>query len=156
VNIGNPVLPLTDPREPQPLPGMSPRTIFGGALPEEINKIALSDMVCTKSWTMTPSLADIQAVMREVGAENTVLAIYFRQPYVLDEASGVRKAGALIGLFGADDAALMDVLTGRASPGGKLPFSLANSTAAVLRHPSDAPGYPPADTLYPFGFGLSY
>ena len=156
VNIGNPVLPLTDPREPQPLPGMSPRTIFGGALPEEINNIALSDMVGTKSWTMTPSLADIQAVMREVGAENTVLAIYFRQPYVLDEASGVRKAGALIGLFGADDAALMDVITGRASPGGKLPFSLANSAAAVLRHPSDAPGYPPADTLYPFGFGLSY
>jgi len=84
------------------------------------------------------------------------LAIYFRQPYVLDEASGLRQAGAIVGLFGASDAALMDVLTGKFPPTGTLPFALANSPAAIVRQAPDAPGYPPEDTLFPFGFGLQY
>ena len=156
VNVSNPVLPLTDPKEPMPFPGLSPRTLFGGALPDELNFLAFSDMAGKKSWSMTPSLADIQAVMKEVGAANTVLAIYFRQPYVLDEASGMKGAGAIVGLFGADDYALVDVLTGKAQPGGKLPFALANSAQALIRQAPDAPGYAPGDTLFPFGFGLRY
>ena len=139
-----------------PVFGMTPRTIFGGALPEDMNFLAFSDMVGKKSWNMTPSLADIQAVMKEVGAANTVLAIYFRQPYVLDDASGMKGAGAIIGLFGADDYAVMDVLTAKLKPTGKLPFALANSAEAIIRQAPDAPGYAPADVLFPFGFGLSY
>jgi beta-glucosidase len=156
VNVSNPVLPLSDPKEPQPIPGMTPRTIFGGALPDELDFLAFSDMVGKKSWQVTPSPSDIQATMKEIGAANTVLAIYFRQPYVLDEASGLKGAGAIVGLFGADDAAVMDVLTGKFKPIGKLPFALANSAAAIARKASDAPGYPPEDTLFPFGFGLTY
>jgi beta-glucosidase len=38
----------------------------------------------------------------------------------------------------------------------KLPFALAHSAAAITRKASDAPGYPPEDTLFPFGFGLTY
>jgi beta-glucosidase len=156
VNVGNPVLPLTDPREPMPIPGETPRTIFGGALPDELNFLAFSDMVGKKSWNMSPSLSDIQSVMQEVGPANTVIAIYFRQPYVLDDASGVKSAGAIIGLFGADDYAVMDVLTGKFKPSGKLPFALASSAGAIVHHAPDAPGYPPQDTLFPFGFGLTY
>ena len=37
-----------------------------------------------------------------------------------------------------------------------LPFALANNLEAVRNNDSDAPGYPAKDTLYPFGFGLSY
>jgi beta-glucosidase len=54
------------------------------------------------------------------------------------------------------DAALMDVLTGRTNPQGKLPFALANKSEAIVTQASDAPGYAEADTLFPFGFGLSY
>ena len=50
----------------------------------------------------------------------------------------------------------MDVITGKFKPTGKLPFALANSTQALLRQASDAPGYGAGDTLFPFGFGLSY
>lgn len=50
----------------------------------------------------------------------------------------------------------MDILTGKFNPAGKLPFALANSAQAVVNQASDAPGYDPRDTLYPFGFGLSY
>jgi len=159
VTVTNPVRPLDrtlHPQEPQPIPGMEPSTLFGGALPDEIDALAFSEMATKRSWKVTPSLADIQAVMQEVGAANTVLAIYFRQPYVLDEASGLRQAGAIVGLFGASDAALMDVLTGKFPPTGTLPFALANSPAAIVRQAPDAPGYPPEDTLFPFGFGLQY
>jgi beta-glucosidase len=82
-----------------------------------------------------------------------VLAIDFRQPYVLDEASRLRSAGAIVAQFGASDAALMDVLTGRHAPTGKSPFALARSAGAVVREASDAPGYAEDDTLYPFGSG---
>ncbi len=130
--------------------------IFGGALPWEAGELSLTAMAASQSWRISPSLADIQAVMSEVGAKNTVLAIYFRQPYVLDEASGVRDAGALVATFGVSDAALMDVLTGKFKPQGKLPFALANKLQAVKDNEPDAPGYPEADTLYPYGFGLTY
>lgn len=159
VNVSNPVLPLdpaVHPNEPDPIPGVGPSTVFGGALPEELDFLAFSDMVGKKSWLVTPSLDDIKAVMNEVGAANTVLSVYFRQPWVLDDASGMKNAGAIVGLFGADDNAVMDVLTGKFKPQGKLPFALANSAAAIVRQAPDAPGYAAEDTLYPFGFGLRY
>jgi beta-glucosidase len=130
--------------------------LFGGAFPWEADKLSFTAMAASESWQISPSLADIQAVMREVGAERTVLAIYFRQPYVLDDASGFRNAGAVLGTFGVTDLALLDVVSGRFKPQGKLPFALANKLEAIVNKQSDVPGYPAADTLFPYGFGLGY
>lgn len=136
--------------------GADPALLMGGANANELNFLAFSDMAKAKSWKISPSLDDIRGVMREAGAAKTVLAIYFRQPYVLDEASGLRDAGAIVATFGVRDAALMDVLTGKFRPQGKLPFALAGNAEALVRQASDAPGYDKADTLFPFGFGLTY
>jgi beta-glucosidase len=130
--------------------------IFGGAFPWEVNKLSFSTMASSQSWQISPSLDDIRAVMKEVGPERTVLAIYFRQPYVLDEESGLRGAGAILGTFGVSDAALLEVVSGRFKPQGKMPFALANKLKAVVEKDSDVPGYAPGDTLYPYGFGLTY
>jgi beta-glucosidase len=113
-------------------------------------------MAQSQSWQVTPSLADIKAIMKEVGAGRTILAIYFRQPYVLDEESGLKGAGAILGTFGVGDAALMEVVSGGFRPQGRLPFALANNLKAVIDNQSDVPGYPAGDTLFPFGFGLTY
>jgi beta-glucosidase len=136
--------------------GASRELMFGGANQDELSLLAFSDMARAKSWKVSPSLDDVRAVMREAGARRTVLAIYFRQPYVLDEGSGLRDAGAIVATFGVRDAALLDVLTGKARPTGKLPFALAGNAQAIVRQASDAPGYDRADTLFPFGFGLTY
>ena len=114
--------------------------IGGGFLPvpdpEELDLIAFSDMATSNSWAIRPTLEDINAVMDEIGPERTILAIRFRQPFVLDEASGLRRTGAILATFGASDATLMDVLTGKHSPIGKLPFALAETAAAILRQDS--------------------
>jgi beta-glucosidase len=103
-------------------------------------------------------LADIKATMAEASAvgAKVVLSIYFRQPYVLDDASGLKNAGAIVANYGVSDTALMDVLTGKHKPQGKLPWALANKASAIATQDPDAPGYAAADTLYPFGHGLTY
>jgi beta-glucosidase len=130
--------------------------VFGGADFKEVDVLDFTGMTAARTWDISPSLADIQAVMDEVGADKTVLSVYFRQPFVMDEASGLKNAGAILATFGSRDDALMDVLTGKFNPSGKLPFALANSSQAIIDQASDAPGYAAEDTLYPFGYGLSY
>ncbi|MBB6056004.1 glycoside hydrolase family 3 protein [Tolumonas osonensis] len=129
---------------------------FGGALPWEANNLSFTTMAASKSWKISPSLETIQAIMKEVGAEKTVLSVYFRQPYVLDEQSGLKDAGAIVAGFGVSNTALLDVLSGKFNPQGKMPFALANNLQAVIDNQPDMPGYPAKDTLYPYGFGLSY
>ncbi len=134
----------------------NPELYFGGALPAEMDILAFSEMPGTSSWEITPSLENIQAVMNEVGAEKTILSIYFRYPYVLDEASGMKNAGGILATYGVTDAAVLDIVSGQFNPQGKLPVSLANNADAIKTQDSDAPGYPENDTLFPFGHGLSY
>lgn len=129
---------------------------FGGASPDELNFLSFSSMAKSKSWKMMPSLQDIQHVMRAAGADKTILSIEFRQPYVLDQDSGVLGSGAILATFGVADAAILDIISGKFKPTGKLPYALANKEKAVVDQHPDAPGYPAADTLFPLGFGLEY
>jgi beta-glucosidase len=129
---------------------------YGGALPWEANHLSFSTMAASQSWQISPPLPDIQAVMREVGAGRTVLAIYFRNPYVLDDESRLKEAGAILATFGVSDAAILEVVSGRFKPRGKLPFALARTLEAVIQNEPDVPGYPAKATLFPLKFGLSY
>jgi beta-glucosidase len=138
--------------------GVDNRLNFGGAYPWETNTLDFTGMSTAQSWRISPTLADIKATMAEahaVGAK-VVLSVYFRQPYVLDDASGLKSAGAIVANYGVSDTALMDVLTGKHKPQGKLPWALANKASAIATQHPDAPGYASADTLYPFGHGLTY
>ncbi len=130
--------------------------MFGGPAPEELDMISFSEMAKAKSWNVTPSLEDIHQIMNAVGAENTILSMDFRQPFVLDQDSRFLEAGGILATFGVSDAALMDIIAGNFNPTGKLPFALAKSTEAIKRQAPDAPGYTEEDTLFPFGHGLSY
>lgn len=129
--------------------------MFGGALPWEADNISFTTMASSQSWNITPSLDQIKAVMDSMGADKVVLAIEFRQPYVLDEESRLQQAGALMATFGVSDEALAEVIAGKAHPGGKMPFALARNLDAVIANDPDAPGYPTQDTLFPYNWGLS-
>ena len=132
---------------------------FGGSFPWETGLLDFTGMSSAKSWQITPGLDVVQQVMKEVGDPNkVVLNVYFRQPFVLDEASGLRDAGAILANFGADDAALLDVLSGKAKPRGRMPFALAGTREAVAQQRSDTPGYSETDDgeLFGYGHGLTY
>lgn len=83
----------------------------------------------------------------------TIVDVYLDRPAVIPEIS--KEAKGLFVNFGASDAALLDVVFGKASPEGKLPFELPASMEAVRNQKEDVP-YDSKDPLYPFGFGLRY
>jgi len=83
----------------------------------------------------------------------TVVTVYLDRPAILTPLK--ERARAVIANFGVSDAALLDVLAGRAKPEGKLPFELPSSMDAVLAQKSDVP-HDSARPLYPLGFGRRY
>ncbi|SMH50595.1 beta-glucosidase [Rathayibacter oskolensis] len=132
---------------------------FGGSLPWESSILDFTGMSESESWQVTPSLDVVQQAMAEVGdPDKVVLNVYFRQPFVLDEASGLRDAGAIVAGFGSSPTALMDVLSGEYNPQGRMPFALAGTRAAVEQQYSDLAGYDETEdgVLFEFGHGLSY
>ncbi|USQ74764.1 glycoside hydrolase family 3 protein [Ornithinimicrobium cryptoxanthini] len=132
---------------------------FGGPLPWESGVLDFSGMEEAESWSVRPSLRTIQEVMREVDdPTKVVLDVYFRQPFVLDQGSGLRDAGAIVATFGISGEALLDVLTGAFAPQGRMPFALAASSLAIEEQSSDLPGYDDTTdgALYGFGHGLTF
>jgi beta-glucosidase len=97
--------------------------------------------------------AEFAEVARIMAAVPTVVTVYLDRPAIVTPLRD--HAAALLGNFGVSDAALLDVLTGRAKPEGRLPFELPASMAAVEAQRSDTPhdsGHP----LYAMGFGRRY
>ena len=83
----------------------------------------------------------------------TIVDIYLDRPAVIPEIS--QHAKGLFVNFGASDAAVLDVIFGKAQPMGKLPFELPSSMEAVRNQKEDVP-YDSKDPLYHFGAGLRY
>ena len=97
--------------------------------------------------------ADYEAFKRVSAIVPTIVSVYLDRPAILTPLQATARA--LIANFGVSDEALIDVLTGRAKPEGKLPFELPSSIDAVAAQRPDMP-HDSARPLYPFGFGRSY
>ena len=97
--------------------------------------------------------ADYETFKRVSAVVPTVATVFLDRPAILTPiANGAR---AVLANFGVSDAALLDVLTGKASPQGTLPFELPSSMEAVAAQQPDVP-YDSRAPLYRFGFGLKY
>jgi beta-glucosidase len=83
----------------------------------------------------------------------TIVSVYLDRPAILSKFNG--KVGALLANFGAGDRALLDVVTGRAKPEGRLPFELPSSMQEVEAQSGELP-HDTAHPLYKLGYGLSY
>ncbi len=94
--------------------------------------------------------AEILALLQTVP---TIVVIYLDRPAVIPEISA--EAQALLADYGASDAAVLDVIFGKAKPEGKLPFELPSSMDAVRGQKADLP-HDSEHPLYPYGFGLAY
>src|SRR6267378_2031467 len=78
---------------------------------------------------------DFDTAMRVITTVPTIVTVYLDRPAILTPLK--ETARALIVNFGVSDAALIDVLTGRAKPEGKLPFELPSSMEAVAAQRPD-------------------
>ena len=83
----------------------------------------------------------------------SIVDIYLDRPAVIPEISEAAKG--LLADFGASDAAVLDVIFGKAKPQGKLPIELPSSMEAVRAQKEDMP-YDSKQPLYKFGWGMSY
>ena len=93
------------------------------------------------------------SILQLLNAVPTIVDIYLDRPAVIPEINA--KAKALLANYGASDAALLDIIFGKAKPEGHLPFELPSSMEAVRKQKEDVP-YDSENPLYTFGFGLTY
>jgi beta-glucosidase len=86
--------------------------------------------------------------MQRIAAEcPLVIDVVLDRPAILTPLLPV--AATVVGSYGTCDDALLDALTGRIPPEGRLPFDLPRSMDQVRAHLEDVPGYD--DPLFPFG-----
>jgi beta-glucosidase len=96
---------------------------------------------------------DLARILDVLHRKPAIVVVHLDRPAVIPEIAA--QAAALLGEFGAGDEAVLDVIFGRFSPVGRLPFELPSSMEAVRQQHPDVP-YDSAHPLYPFGAGLGY
>jgi beta-glucosidase len=102
----------------------------------------------------TGAEADYQAFQAAVDSGvRTVAVPKLDRPLVLTNV--VDRADAVLASYGVSDDVLLETVLGEREPGGRLPFELPSSMAAVEAQAEDVPD-DSADPLFERGFGLSY
>lgn len=93
---------------------------------------------------------ELDAIMEQCP---TIVCLKMNRAAVIPEIA--EKAAAIFAVFGVKESILMEAIFGKFAPTGKLPFHMACSEEAVRRKGEDVP-LTDADSLYPYGFGLTY
>mgnify|MGYP000053039956 CR=1 FL=1 len=105
------------------------------------------------SLAFRPGQEDFDRVAELAQTMPVIVAVHLDRPAVMTAL--LDHTSAVLGVFGASDAALLDVLTGAAAPEGSLPFELPSSMEAVEAQSPDRP-HDSADPLFPYGHGETY
>ncbi|MFT5887169.1 MAG: beta-glucosidase, partial [Arcticibacterium sp.] len=84
----------------------------------------------------------------------TILAINYTNPWAVDEIykEGEDNINAVLATFGTTPEAVLDIVTGKFKPNGKMPFSTPLSDEAAQNQKSDVPGYLEGDGYEFFKF----
>ena len=100
------------------------------------------------NWQVLESIRKLAA-----SGTPTVVVVNMDKPVILTEF--IDSVPAVFAAFGASDAALLDVIFGKHSPSGKLPFDLPSDMPSVMAQAADVP-FDMDDPLFQHGFGLTY
>lgn len=100
---------------------------------------------------------DVAHVNDLTSQKPTILLINYTSPWVIDEVDNTNLK-TVLATFGTTTDAVLDVLSGKFKPTGKMPFTTPVSRQAVLDNQSDVPGHlkPKGYALFTFGDGLNY
>ncbi|GAB3097845.1 glycoside hydrolase family 3 protein [Aestuariicella hydrocarbonica] len=95
--------------------------------------------------------ADYEKLKLLRGKTRVIASIFLDRPAVLTNI--IDLTDVLLGNFGISDDALLDVVTGRAAPQGRMPFELPSSMAAILNQDPAKPD-DSMSPLFPYGAGI--
>ena len=100
---------------------------------------------------------DVTHVNELIESKPTILAINYTNPWVIEEIDKGKTRG-VIATFGTTQEALLDIVSGKFKPTGKMPFTTPKNMQVVEANKSDVPGYleGPDYGLFMFGHGLTY
>ncbi len=110
---------------------------------------------------LSKNSVDINYVNGLIAKKPTILAINYTNPWVIDEIYQPQTPGNIKGViatFGTSMDALLDVVSGKFNPTGKMPFTTPVSEAVVEKQLSDVPGFLEGKdyALFKYNEGISY
>ena len=112
------------------------------------------------SLTLSKSGIDVDYVRKVSSQKPTILVINYTNPWVIDEVFNplTKNVIGVLATFGTTSDALLDVITGKFNPTGKMPFSTPISEESVENQKEDVPGYleGPGYALFNYDEGISY
>ncbi len=104
---------------------------------------------------------DVDYVNALTAKKPTILVVNFANPFVIDEIYNDQTKNrfkGVIATFGVEPDALLDVVSGKFNPSGKMPVTIPISNQAVENNKEDVPGYDEGAGygLFQFNEGLRY
>ena len=104
---------------------------------------------------------DVDYINKLTSQKPAIIVINYTNPWVIDEIYNEKTKGNIQGVlatFGTTTDALLDVITGKFNPTGKMPFSTPISNYAVTNQKEDVPGYLEGSgyALFNCNEGISY
>jgi len=112
------------------------------------------------SLSLSKCGVDIAYVNKLTAKKPTILVINYTNPWVINEVYNEKTTNivGVLATFGTKADALLDVITGKFNPSGKMPFSTPVSDKAVENQKEDVPGYMEGSdyALFNYDEGLNY
>ncbi|RFS16058.1 glycoside hydrolase family 3 N-terminal domain-containing protein [Emticicia sp. C21] len=106
--------------------------------------------------SLSKNKINVSHINELVNAKPTIVVVNYTNPWVIDEIDK-GSAKTILATFGTTQDALLDIVTGKFNPTGKMPFSTPVSQKAAEENKSDVPGFMEANyALFKFGDGLNY
>lgn len=111
--------------------------------------------------SLSKCAVDVSYINKLTSKKPTILAINYTNPWIINEIYNKNTMGnrkGIIATFGTTPDALLDVVTGKFNPSGKMPFSTPISEEAVKNQKEDVPGYLEGASypLFKYGEGINY
>ena len=112
------------------------------------------------SIQLSDNKVDTASLQKWINQKPTILAINYTNPWVIDELynENTPNVKGVLATFGTTLEALLDVVSGKVNPTGKMPFTTPLSSSAVESQKADIPGYEEKlpYALFQYNEGLSY
>lgn len=113
------------------------------------------------SISLSQCSVDVNYINQLTAKKRTILVINYTNPWVIGEIYNQDKKSNIVGVlatFGTTPEAVLDVVSGKFNPTGKMPFSTPVSEQAVTNQKEDVPGFLEGNgyELFKYDEGLSY